>query len=252
MKNVQLTKKMKGKVLSPRACGSFLAKDYEHSLMRLVTGEEGSIKEGQFFKAYLIVDEQDGVIADFKYQCFGPLIFVAIGECLAELSIRKNYMQASRITYELVDRHLRDLPDQVSIQPKDFSKVNFILSAFFEAIDKCDDIPLREDQIPPPNPIDLDSGQTYLYPNFLELTQSEKNKILEEVIIQDIRPYVQLDQGDVEVKKIDGYQITIGYKGSCTTCFSATGSTLNAIAQIFKAKVNPNIEVIPDLSSLGK
>jgi NifU-like protein len=84
------------------------------------------------------------------------------------------------------------------------------------------------------------------------LTQSEKNKILEEVIIQDIRPYVQLDQGDVEVKKIDGYQITIGYKGSCTTCFSATGSTLNAIAQIFKAKVNPNIEVIPDLSSLGK
>lgn len=248
---LSLTKKMKEKITTPRAAGRFFSEDYQNSLMRLVTGEEGSVGEGQFFKVYLIIDEQDGVIADFKYQCFGSVILIAIAECLAELSIRKNYLQASRISYELIDRQLRDQPDRVSIQSQDFSKANFILSAFYEALNLCDDIPLKEDQIPPPNPIELKNGETYQYPNFLDLTHTEKFKVLEEVIAQDIRPYVQLDQGDVEVKKIEGYQITIGYKGSCTTCFSATGSTLNAIAQILRAKVNPNIEVIPDLSSLG-
>ena len=245
------TKKIIQKILNPKSVGFVRPQDFDGSMMRVVVGEEGSFEEKQHVKIFIIIDEQDGVIADMKYQCFGPSIMIATLEALVELSLRKNYMQASRLTYEFIDRHLRDQFDQSSIPIECFSQVNFILSAYYAALDQCDDIPLQDDQLPPPNPIDAESTIEHRYPNFLELTQDEKLKVVEEVVKQDIRPYVQLDEGNVVIKNIEGYKITIVYQGSCTSCFSATGSTLNAIQQILRAKINPHITVVPDLSNLG-
>lgn len=247
----KFSQKFVHKVLHPKSCGFFKEQAYKNSQMRLVIGKEGSLEEGMSVEIYLVVDESDGILADFKYQCFGPTVLVATLESLAELSLRKNYLQASRISYELVDKHLREKQDKTGIPLDCFSAVNFCLSAFFMALDQCDDIPLLDSQLPPPSPIDLDASLEHGYPNFLELTQEEKFKVCEEIINRDIRPYVQLDEGNVVIKKIDGYLITIIYQGSCTSCFSATGSTLNAIQQILKAKINPNIIVTPDLSNLG-
>ncbi len=241
------TKKMVQKILNPKSAGIINSSDIDSSMMRVVIGEEGSHEEKQHVKIYIVVDEQDGVIADMKYQLFGSAVMVATLEALVELSLRKNYMQASRLTYEFIDRHLRDHFDQPGIPIECFSQVNFILSAFYQALDACQEIPIAQDQTPPPNPIDHESAIEHRYPNFLELTQDEKMHVVEEVVKQDIRPYVQLDEGNVIIKKIDGYKITIVYQGSCTSCFSATGSTLNAIQQILRAKINPHITVIPEL-----
>lgn len=242
---------MQQKIYQPKACGFFKSNAFKDTQMRLVVGAEGSIAEGQLVKIFVVVDEQDGVIADCKYQCFGTPALIAILESLAELSLRKNYLQASRITYELIDKHLRDQFEKASISAEYFGQVNFCLSAFFQALDQCDDIPIQDSQMPPPSPIDLGSSLEHLYPNFIDLEEKEKFRVCEEVIQQDIRPYVQLDEGNVVIKKIDGYLITITYQGSCTSCFSATGSTLNAIQQILRAKINPHITVTPDLSNLG-
>ncbi len=248
----RLSTKAIQKIIHPKSCGTFNKENFESGTYRLAEGEEGSLNEGGFVQIQIVVDEQDGVIADFKYQCFGPPVIVATLEALAELALRKNYLQASRITYELVDRHLRDKNEIASIPLECFSHVNFCLSAFFVALEKCDDIPIAESQMPPASPIDLESNLQHLYPNFIELSDKEKLDVCEKLIQQDIRPYVQLDEGNVVIKTINGYQITIAYSGSCVSCFSALGSTLNAIQQIFRAKIHPNITVTPDMSNLGK
>lgn len=246
----KITDKAKQKILHPKSYGAIKPSDYPPS-MRVVIGLEGSLDEGQFVEIFLVVDEQDGVIADFKYQCFGPPFIIAILEGLVELSLRKNYLQASRLSYELLDKHLRDRFDELAIPNEAYSLCNFVLGTFYQALDECDDIPLQDDQLPPPNPIDMDGESIASHPHFLQLSDQEKYQVIEEIIKHDIRPYVQLDEGNVIIKKIEGYQITITYQGSCTSCFSATGSTLNAIQQILQKKVNHHLNVIPDLASLG-
>ena len=247
----RFTKKIQQKIQFPKAYGKFSDDAYSNSSMRLIKIVEGSVQEGLYLEIYIVVDEEDGVIADFKYQCFGPVILIAALETLFELCIRKNYLQASRITYELIDRHLREDFEKVSIPIECFTYVNFCVAALHQLLDQCDDIPIPESEVPPNSPIDIEASLSIGYPNFLELSQQEKQSICEQIVQQDIRPYVQLDEGNVKIQKIEGYKITILYEGSCTTCFSATGSTLNAIQQILRAKVNPNIQVVPDLSNLG-
>jgi NifU-like protein len=84
-----------------------------------------------------------------------------------------------------------------------------------------------------------------------ELSLKEKLSIIEQVIQTEIRPYIELDAGGIQIIDLsDTHQLTIAYQGSCTSCHSATGSTLSAIQNILQAKVYPAIQVIPDLSYL--
>jgi len=59
---------------------------------------------------------------------------------------------------------------------------------------------------------------------------------------------VELDAGGVEVVKVEENRVTIVYSGNCTSCYSATGATLEAIGNILRRKVYPDLMVIPDLS----
>ena len=96
------SKKIRDKMDKLRYVGSFsyeLAKSKE---MRHVVGEEGKLK------LYWLVDETDGIIADAKFQAFGPIGLIAVGEVISELVLRKNYDQVSRITADLIDQHVRD------------------------------------------------------------------------------------------------------------------------------------------------
>jgi len=245
-----LSSKIKDKILHPRAVGFFSKEAYLGSTLRVVTGIEGSFEEGLFSRIDVIVDESDGVIADVKYQAFGPPPLIAALEALSEIALRKNYAQASRITYELIDKHLRDSKDLAAFPLECFTYVNFALSAFSLALEQCEDISIDEDQLPPPVPFEGASEGGVSYPEFGTYSDEEKYKILEEVIQKDIRPYIELDAGGIIIKKIDGFKVTITYQGSCTSCYSATGATLNAIQQLLKAKVHEAIVVIPDLSVL--
>ncbi|HSX04708.1 MAG TPA: NifU family protein, partial [Rhabdochlamydiaceae bacterium] len=78
----------------------------------------------------------------------------------------------------------------------------------------------------------------------------QKLSVIKEVVAKEIQPYIELDAGGVEVLKIENNQVHIAYSGSCTSCYSATGATLEAIQQLLRAKVYPELTVIPDMSFL--
>ena len=68
---------------------------------------------------------------------------------------------------------------------------------------------------------------------------------------EEVRPYVVLDEGGIEVQElIHDKELIIAYKGSCTSCFSAIGATLATIQQIIQTKVHPDLIVVPNMDAL--
>lgn len=242
------SKKLKAKIESPKFAGSFIEKDAQERDMRLVIGRE-SLSDGNSLTFYWLVDENDGVIADVKFQAFGVSALIGAAESASELLMRKNHDQAKRISAELIDRQMRDKSDKEAFPQETGVYLNLVLSAIESAVDQCFDIPFVEAYTTPA--MRLDEASNGEYPGWKELSIPEKIAIIEEVIHREIRPYIELDAGGVQILDlVEGKQLIIAYQGSCTSCHSATGATLSAIQHILQAKVSPDITVVPDLSSL--
>jgi NifU-like protein len=234
------SKKLKEKIERLRFGGYFTAKQAEEKGMRLVTGREGNVC------LYWLVDEADGIIADAAFQAIGPPSLLAAAEIASELSLRKNYNQAGRISADLIDRHVRDKKEIPAFPPECGAHLNLILSCLDRAAYQCIDIPYAADY--DETPIEWDGEGTGPISGWENLSQAQKIHVIEEVIDKEIRPYVELDAGGVKVLDLkDDKEVLISYEGSCTTCHSSTGSTLSAIQQILKTRVNPNLVVTPQL-----
>lgn len=239
----RFSRKLLRRIEKPSYVGLFLEEEAELKQMRLVVGKEGSISEGYAINLYLLVDKEDGIIADAKFQAFGPTALIGAADFACELMIRKTYDQARRLRADLIDKQARDVgsspafPDDVSVY------LNFVLFAIEEATMQCMDIPLSEEYLATPV-LSTEEGKSY--PGWEALSKAQQIKVIEEVIESDIRPYIELDAGGVQiVDLIEGKELIISYQGSCTTCYSATGSTLNAIQQILRAKISPSLIVTP-------
>lgn len=237
----KMSKKLREKLDHLRFVGSFDDKTASERGMRLAQGRDGHL----LFS--FLVDETDGVIADAKYQAYGPIGLIAAAEVLSELVLRKNYHQASRIHADLIDQHVRDHKER-SAFPKEYaSYLNQALSALDFALEQCTDIPYNETY--DTTPIESDFGEIPGgIPGFLEFPKEQKVHIIEEVLNKEIRPYVELDAGGVTLESLsDTLEAIISYQGACTTCHASTGSTLSAIQKILRARVHPALTVIPKL-----
>lgn len=228
--------------------GSFDAQSAQAKDMKIVTGQEES-QTGEKFKLHLLVDKTDGVIADVRFQVFGNSLYYLVLEALSELCLLKSYPKASKISSQLIETKLKK-DSQIELT-KDFDPIiNMVLFALDQAVNQCQDIPVDEAELVTP----LEgTGASFEVPNWMNLDLKAQLEILESVIAADIRPYIELDEGGIEIVSLkDSIFLTIGYKGACTTCHSSTGSTLSAIQQILRTKVFPAIVVIPDASWLSR
>lgn len=237
----RFSKKLKEKIERPRFAGFFLLKDAEERGMRLAKGREGMLC------LYWLVDESDGIIADAKFQAFGPPALIAVGEIASELALRKNYDQASRLTADLLDRHVRDRKEDPAFPKEAFSFLNQAISAIDKAAYQCLDIPFTAQY--DATPIEYELGEIPGgIPGWDEFPNDQKKKIIEEVIAKEIRPYIELDAGGVDIVDLkEGKELIIAYAGACTSCHSSTGSTLSAIQKILQARVHPSLTVTPAL-----
>lgn len=235
------SKKLKDKLDRLHYVGYFTPEDAKQKNMRLVIGQENSLR------FYWLVDESDGIIADVKFQAYGPIALIAAGEIASELVLRKNYDQASRISADLLDQHVRDRKDIPAFPKEVYSALNQAISAIDQAAQKCYDIPYTADY--DATPIEYDFGEIPGgIPGWQDFPTEQKLRLIEEVIDKEIRPYVELDAGGVKVIQFkDDKEVVISYEGSCVTCHSSTGSTLSAIQQILRARVHPSLIVIPEL-----
>lgn len=241
------SRKLASKIESPRFVGGFSKEEALQRNVRLAIGTATST-EGFTFKISLLVDEWDGVIVDVRFRAFGPPALLGIGEAASELLMRKNYDQAQKIGAELIEKQLSDKKDKPAVPKEDYFCFNLVIDAVEEAAKECLDIPLSEEYVPTPMQPVLEGGP---YPGWDELSLKQQIAVIEDLIAVDIRPYIELDAGGIEIVSLTGgRELIIAYKGACTTCPSSVGSTLQAIQQILSAKIHPEIRVIPDKSFL--
>ncbi len=246
----KFSRKLVDKIERPRFVGSFSLEEAKMKGMRLAVGSFNMRDKGIALKIHFLVDESDGVIADAKFQAIGPPSLLGAAEGSLEFFMRKNYDQVSRISANLLDKHFRDKAEQESFPPEEYGSLNWVLEAVEEATTQCMDIPLSDTYVP--TPVQAEPGaEAKPYPNWDELTHKQQVAVIEEVIARDIRPYIELDAGGINVVSLTGgRELVIAYTGACTTCYSSIGSTLQAIQGILSAKIHPEIRVIPDSSFL--
>lgn len=242
------SKKLLMKIENPRSIGFFSAHDAEERLMRLAIGEEGAIKDGNFIRFYWLVDKDDGMIVDARYQVYGQSALIGAAEACCELIVGKNYDQSKRITADLIDKQVRDKESEPAFPRECFVHLNLVLGATENASDMCTDLPLPSAYVASPVPRDIGDVLDGGYPGWAELTLKKKLAVIEEVLDRDIRPYIALDAGGVQVLNLlNDKELVIAYQGSCTSCYSSIGTTLNYIQQVIRAKVHPDIVVVPDI-----
>lgn len=242
------SRKLAAKIDKPRCVGSFTRQESEERDMRLVEGVAGDIPDGNFIRFYWLVDKEDGVIVDAKFQAFGQSVLLGAAEVACELVIGKNYDQAKRISTTLIDQQVRDRADSPAFPVETAPHLNLILEALEQASEQCTDLPLAMNYVAPPVPTEIGEVLEGGYPGWFELTLAKKLLVIEEVLNRDIRPYIALDAGGVEVRElINDRELIIAYQGSCTSCYSSIGSTLSYIQQVLRAKVHPTLVVIPKL-----
>ncbi|MBX9924376.1 MAG: NifU family protein [Rhabdochlamydiaceae bacterium] len=246
----RFSRKLIDKIERLRSIGGFSLEDAKMRGMRLAVGEYIRKEAGIHIKLYWLVDELDGIIADAKFHAVGPPSLLGAAEIACEFFMRKNYDQVRRIGAELLDKQVRDKKEQEAFPKEEYASLNAILEAAEMASLQCMDIPLSDSYVPTPMQSPMGDGESRPYPNWEELTPKQQVTVIEEVIATDIRPYIELDAGGIEIVSLTGKDLVIAYKGNCTTCYSSIGSTLQAIQQILSAKIHPEIRVIPDSTFL--
>ncbi len=241
------SRKLKSKIQSLHNAGFFTPKASQERGVRMVVGASGAVADGNAVQFYWLVDREDGSIVDAKYQVFGQSALIGAAESVCELLVGKNYDQAGRISGDLIDKHVRDRSDQEAFPAETHAHINIVLEAIEDASQKCTDIPLPTEYVAPPAPLNvevLEGG----YPGWDELALKEQVALVESVIDTELRPYIALDGGGVVVLDLKkGRELIIQYEGSCTSCYSAVGTTLSYIQQVLRAKIHPELVVTPDI-----
>lgn len=241
------SKKVVSAILRPKCVGEFSAEESQKRGMLLAIGQAGSCSEAHRVILYWLVDRMDGTIVDARFQVFGQSALIAAAEISCCSVVGKNYDQASRMSADFLESEGSDQRHSNSFPPEAAPHLNLVLEAMDEAAEQCRDLPLPASYAAPPvsfDPSQLTPGE---YPGWETLSKAQKIGVIEQVIEQDIRPYIELDAGGVRVKDLHDQEVIIAYEGSCTTCYSATGATLSYIQQVLQSRVFGGLKVIPDL-----
>lgn len=219
------------RILDPQFTGTL---DPREGMRLLVHEEEGPITSSTI-KLFLLVDEEDGVIADAAFQVYGPSYLILAAEILCELCIRKTHVQAGNLHGDFIEKSSEPFPQ---LERK---WINFSLSALDGALEGCKDMVSSVQ-----TPLMQTSGEEKNYEEeFPLLSLSEKISLIESIIDDEIRPYIEMDEGGVVIEGLEGFSLKIRYEGACTSCYASTGSTLSAIQGILQQKVHPDLTVTP-------
>ena len=98
------SKKLLGKIDTPRCAGIFTPDEAEARAVRLAFATDGSVNDGNAIRLYWLVDKDDGIIIDAKFQVYGQSALIGAGEIACDLLVGKNYDQARRISADLLDK----------------------------------------------------------------------------------------------------------------------------------------------------
>lgn len=81
--------------------------------------------------------------------------------------------------------------------------------------------------------------------DFQKLSPVEKIAHIDRIIDETIRPGLARDGGNLQILGLEENTLRVRYQGACGSCPSATGATLNYIANMLQSRVSPDLQVIP-------
>lgn len=242
------SKKIGARLLKLRSAGHFEERASQQRGMRVVRGHAGEVEEGNALCIYWLIDREDGVIVDAKFCAFGQTALLAAADMACELCVGKNYDQARRLSIELIDKSLRDKPQNIAFPKETRPHLQLVIDALQQAAARCGDLPLATSYIAAPIPDEKLQVQGEGYPGWFELSFQQQVALIEQVLDDEVRPYIAMDAGGVHVVELrEGRLLRISYSGSCTSCYASVGTTLSYIQQVLRAKVSPELVVIPEL-----
>lgn len=236
------SKKCLARIERPFCVGFFYEEEAQERKLFLTQGASGEIDTGNKVIFSLLVSLTEGTIIDARFTAYGDTAFLAACEIICELGVGKTYVQAAHITLDTVEKHVRDKKDIQSIPSEAFGHVRLSLEGFYDALSKCMHIPIATSSMMP----SMESMPVEEYSGWASLSDEEKLQVIEQVLIADVRPFIEQDAGGVNLLSIqEGKEVLIQYTGACATCFSSTGATLSFIQHILRSKVHASIIVRP-------
>ena len=75
------------------------------------------------------------------------------------------------------------------------------------------------------------------------LTNLQKITLIQQVIEEEIRPFLMADGGDVELHDVEGDRVLVNLKGACDSCASQNETLKGAIETRLRAKISPTLIV---------
>jgi len=77
------------------------------------------------------------------------------------------------------------------------------------------------------------------------MSEADRTRLarINDLLDEEIRPYLQGDGGDVYVVSLEGNLLTVHYQGACGSCPSSLSGTLAGIENLLKS-IEPDIEVV--------
>ena len=81
--------------------------------------------------------------------------------------------------------------------------------------------------------------------NLDNLSEEDKARLdkINEILDDQIRPYLQGDGGDLYVVGLEGNKLSVHYQGACGSCPSSISGTLTGIENLVR-QIEPDIEVV--------
>jgi NFU1 iron-sulfur cluster scaffold homolog, mitochondrial len=78
-----------------------------------------------------------------------------------------------------------------------------------------------------------------------DLTEEDRERLdrINELLDDQVRPYLQSDGGDLYVLGLEGNRLTVHYQGACGSCPSSLSGTLAGIEGLVR-QIEPDIEVV--------
>lgn len=71
----------------------------------------------------------------------------------------------------------------------------------------------------------------------------QRLEIINSLLDEEVRPYLQNDGGDLHVLGLEGNRLSVHYQGACGTCPSSISGTLRGIQNMLRS-IEPDLEVI--------
>lgn len=89
----------------------------------------------------------------------------------------------------------------------------------------------------------MQEAQASFDPSKLSAADLARLDKINDILDEQIRPYLQNDGGDLHVVGLEGNKLSVHYQGACGSCPSSLSGTLTGIENLVR-QIEPDIEVV--------